>query len=65
MSEGTAQRRATRRNLASQPIPGSRVKPATVKPSPISPAELAQIIAEARTERTETDIANYAARKAS
>jgi hypothetical protein len=65
VSEGTAQRRGTRRNLTTQPIPGHRAKPATIKPSPISPAELADIIAEARTERIETDIQNYAARKAS
>lgn len=59
------QKRATRRNMATQPIQGSRAKPATIKPSPISPDELAQIIAEARTERTETDIQAYAERKAS
>jgi hypothetical protein len=58
-------RRGTRRNLSTQPIPRGRAKPATIKPSPISPDELAQIIAEARAERTETDIQAYAERKAS
>jgi hypothetical protein len=51
--------------MATQPIQGSRAKPATIKPSPISPDELAQIIADARAERTETDIADYGRRKAS
>lgn len=59
------QRRATRRNMATQPIPRGRAKPATIKPSPISPDELADIIAAARTERTETDIQSYAEWKAS
>lgn len=59
------QRRATRRNMSTQPIQGSRAKPATIKSSPISPDELADIIAAARTERTETDIAEYSRRKAS
>lgn len=49
------QRRATRRNMATQPIQGNRAKPATIKPSPISPDELAWIIARAREERTDPE----------
>lgn len=60
---GEPQRRATRRNMSTQPIQGNRAKPATIKPSPISPDELADIIAAARAERTETDIAEYRRRK--
>lgn len=47
------QRRATRRNNATQPIQGNRAKPATIKPSPISPDELAWILDRAREERDE------------
>ena len=60
---GEPTHRATRRNLATQPAQGRRPKPATIKPSPISPDELADIIAAARAERTETDIAEYRRRK--
>jgi hypothetical protein len=49
--------------MATQQIQGGRAKPATIKPSPITPEEFAQIIAEARAERIETDIRDYAQRK--
>lgn len=49
------QRRATRRNMATQPIQGNRAKPATIKPSPISDDELAWMIARARKERNEAE----------
>lgn len=49
------QRRATRRNMSTQPIQGVRAKPATIKPSPISPEELAWMIDRAREERDTTE----------
>jgi len=55
--------RATRRNLATQPIPRGRAKPAKVKHEPISPDELAEIIEHAWLTRIEIDIAEYGARK--
>lgn len=57
------QRRATRRNMATQPIQGGRAKPATIKPSPIPPDDLAEIIEHARLTRIEIDIAEYGSRK--
>jgi len=65
VSEGIAQRRGTRRNLSTQPIQGSRAKPATIKPSPISPDELTDIIAQARKQRDAEDNAAGQQRKAS
>lgn len=59
------QRRATRRNMATQPTQGNRARPATVKPSPIPPDTIADIIATTRAARIETDIADYRRRKAS
>lgn len=59
-------KRGTRRNLASQPIPrGGRHNTRPDKPSPITPDELADIIAQARAQRIEDDIRDYAERKAS
>lgn len=55
--------RATRRNLATQPIPRGQPNPAKVRHNPISPDELADIIAAAREQRTEEDIRSYATRK--
>jgi hypothetical protein len=58
-------KRGTRRNLSTQPIQGSRAKPAKVKHEPISPDELAEIVEHARLTRIEIDIAEYGRRKAS
>ena len=55
--------RATRRNLATQPIQGGPTKGQKIRHTPISPDELADIIAAARAQRTEEDIASYATRK--
>ncbi len=68
-AEGTVTRRSTRRNLTTQPIPrgvtGRPTAGQTIRHTPISPDELADIITAARAERIETDIQNYARRKAS
>ena len=48
---GEPTHRAARRNLTTQPAQGRRPKPATVKPNPISPEEIAWMIARAREER--------------
>lgn len=67
VSEGNVMRRGTRRNLSTQPIPrgimGGPTAGQAIRYSPISPDELAHIIAEARTQRTEEDIAEYSRRK--
>jgi len=63
MSELNTTHRATRRNLATQPIQGGPTKGQKIRHTPISPDELADIIAEARAQRTEEDIASYATRK--
>jgi len=63
MSEDTITRRSTRRNLATQPIQGGPTKGQKIRHTPISPDELAEIIADARAQRTEEDIASYALRK--
>lgn len=65
MSEDTGRRRATRRNRTTQPLQGRPTLAQQPKLSPITPDELAHIIAEARTQRTEEDIQAYAERKAS
>ena len=55
--------RAIRRNLATQPIQGGPTKGQKIRHTPISPDELADIIAADRAQRTEEDIASYATRK--
>lgn len=52
--------RATRRNLATQPIQGGPTKGQKIRHTPISPDELAEIIEHARAQRTEEDITAYA-----
>lgn|GEM_PF-2625768 len=63
------QRRATRRNMSTQPIPrgimGGPTAGQKLRYHPLTDAELAQIITEARARRTEDDITAYAERKAS
>lgn len=68
MSDDTSRRRATRRPGLAQPVPGRMGRPTArqdIRYTPISPAELADIITAARADRIETDIQHYARRKAS
>lgn len=69
MSEDTGRRRATRRNRTTRPIQrgimGGPTNGQALRYNPLSPAELADIITQARTERIEADITAYAERKAS
>jgi hypothetical protein len=68
-AEGTVTRRATRRNLTTQPVQrgllGSPTAGQAIRYTPLTPAELADIITQARNQRTEADIQAYAERKAS
>lgn len=63
------QRRATRRNMSTQPIPrgvtGSPTAGQRIRYTPLTPDELADIITQARNQRAEDDIQAYAERKAS
>jgi hypothetical protein len=63
------QRRATRRNMSTQPIPrgvmGSPTAGQRIRYTPLTPDELAHIITQARNQRTEDDITEYSRRKAS
>lgn len=59
------QRRATRRNMSTQPIQGRPTRGQNINHSPITDEELADIIAQARAQRAEEDIREYAERKAS
>lgn len=57
--------RAAKHGTRTQPVAHCRAKPASIKRSPITPDELADIITQARADRAEADIRDYAARKAS
>jgi len=51
--------------MSTQPIQGRPTRGQTIHHSPISHEELADIIAQARAQRAEEDIRDYAQRKAS
>jgi hypothetical protein len=63
------QKRATRRNLSTQPIPRGIMGPPTagqvIRFTPIAPDELADIITQARKQRAYEDSTPYELRKAS
>lgn len=62
MTDSTPTRRATRRNMATQPIPreqGAKTAGQRIRFNPINPVELAWILGQARAQRTEEDIAEY------
>ena len=68
MSDDTSRRRSTRRPTMTRPIErgimGGPTAGQKLRYNPLTPAELADIITQARTQRTEEDITEYARRKA-
>ena len=68
MSDDTSGRRPTRRNRSTLPVERGLTRSPTagqsIRYTPISPDELADIITQARAQRTEEDIQHYARRKA-
>jgi len=69
VSDDTSRRRSTRRTTMTRPIErgimGGPTAGQKLRYNPLTPAELADIITQARTQRTEEDIRDYAERKAS
>jgi len=64
MSELTGTHRATRRNLATQPIPGDKPRPKKLRGNiALTPDEIATAIEMAREIRLKDAIRSYAARK--
>ena len=66
MSELTGTRRATRRNLSTQPYAadmGPKTAGQRLRHTPLTPAELAFVITEARAQRVNEDIHEYTTRK--
>lgn len=66
MSELSVTRRATRRNLSTQPYRadmGPKTAGQRLRHKPLTPEELAFVITEARAQRVNEDINEYASRK--
>lgn len=65
MTDATGTRRATRRNLSTQPVPReSRNKPGQrLLYTPLTPDEVAWMIDQARAQRIEESIAKYSKEK--
>lgn len=62
MTDHTGTRRATRRNLSTQPVPremGPKTAGQRIRYTPLTPDERAWIITEAREQRTAEDIQSY------